>query len=319
MVLIAPVVARLLRLPNTWALWAAAPVVLLLFVRAITDGALQGVQAFVGFGVVQVTQSLLRLLFAVGLIWLGCQAAGAIAALPLAMMVVLVLATRFLRPYFQDYGQLAARPISWHYSSYTFLGLAAFAILANLDALFVKRFYSPLVAGNYAPVVTLAKVSLFVPLAMGIILLPKAVKRQAIGRDARPILLLALAGALAPGLFLTTFYFLFPGWLVKFIFTNAYADPGSILGLASLAATLNAGLNVWLNYALALERPAFIYILAGVLLGQALGMFLFGRDSLVHMTLVMVSAGMMGNLAGFLTNWCTVLSARAVRAEAIEP
>jgi hypothetical protein len=294
-------------------------VVLLLFVRAITDGGLQGMQAFAGFGLVQVTQSFLRLLFAAGLIRLGYQAVGAIAGLPLATAVVLVLALRWLRPYFQDHGQVVARPVSWHYSSYTLLGLAAFAVLANLDAPFVKHFFSPRIAGNYAPVVTLAKVSLFIPLAMGIILLPKAVQRQATGRDARPILLLALTGALAPGLALTTLYFLSPELWVRIIFTEAYANPGIVLGLASLAASLNAGLNIWLNYALALERPAFIYALVGVLLWQGLGMFLFGRESLVHMTLVMVSAGVMGNLAGFIANWYTVPAARAVRAEVVRP
>jgi O-antigen/teichoic acid export membrane protein len=253
------------------------------------------------------------------LIWLGCQAVGAIGALPLACAVALLLALWWLRPYFQRHGEVAARPISWHYSSYTLLGLAAFAMLTNLDALFVKHFFSPPIAGNYAPVVTLAKISLFLPLAMGIILLPKAVQRQATGRDARPILLLALTGALAPGLVLTVLYFLSPALWVKIIFTSAYANPGIILGLASLAASLNAGLNVWLNYALALERPAFIYALVGVLLWQGVGMFLFGRESLVHMTLVMVSAGVMGNLAGFVTNWYNVPARRAVRAEVVEP
>jgi O-antigen/teichoic acid export membrane protein len=319
MVLISPYLARLLRLPNSWPLWAAAPVVLLFFGLAVTAGVLQGMQAFAGFAVVQVTTSLLRLLFAAGLIALGCQAVGAIVALPLACTVSLVLALWWLRPYFQHHGEVVARPISWHYSSYTLLGLAVFAVLTNLDALFVKHFFSPRIAGNYAPVVTLAKVSLFLPLAMGIILLPKAVQRQATGRDARPILLLALTGALAPGLLLTIFYFLSPGLWVRIIFTAAYANPGLVLGLASLAASLNAGLNVWLNYALALERPAFIYALVGILLWQGLGMFLFGRESLVHMTLVMVSGGVMGNLAGFITNWYVVPTRRAVRVEVVGP
>jgi O-antigen/teichoic acid export membrane protein len=316
-ILISPFLARLLRLPNPWPLWAASPVVLLFFVRPVTDGALQGMQAFASFGVVQVTQSVLRLLFAAGLIWLGCQAVGAIAALPLAMAVVLVLALWWLRAYFQAPGKVVARPVSWHYSSYTLLGLAAFGVLANLDALFVKSFFSPRMAGNYGPVVTLAKVSLFLPLAMGIILLPKAAQRRAMGRDARPILLLALTGALVPGLVLTVFYFLFPGWLVRIIFTNAYANPGIVLGLASSAASLYAGLNIWLNYALSLERPAFIYALVGVLVWQGLGMFLFGRESLVHMTLVMVSAGVMGNLAGFITTWCLVRTTKTVGAEVV--
>jgi len=318
-VLISPFLARLLRLPNPWPLWAASPVVLLFFVRPVTDGALQGMQIFAGFGVIQVTQAVLRLLFAAGLIWLGCQAVGAIVALPLAGTVAVALALSRLRPYFQPRGEVVARPVSWHYSSYTLLGLAAFGVLANLDALFVKHFFSPRMAGNYGPVVTLARVSLFLPLAIGIILLPKAVQRRAMGRNARPILLLALTGALLPGLLLTILYFLFPGWLVRIIFTDAYANPGIVLALASLAASLYAGLNIWLNYALSLERPAFIYALVGVLVWQGVGMFLFGRESLVHMTLVMVSAGVTGNLAGFITNWYIVPAPRTVCGEAVEP
>ena len=319
MALISPFLAPLLRLPNPWPLWAASPMMLLFFVRPVTDGALQGMQVFAGLGVVQVTQSVLRLFFAAGLIWLGWQAVGAIVALPLACTVVLMLALWWLRPYFRARGELLARPVSWHYSSYTLLGLAAFGVLANLDALFVKHFFNPRMAGNYGPVVTLAKISLFLPLAIGIILLPKAVQRRALGRDARPILLLALTGALVPGLVLTIFYSLFPGWLVGVIFTAAYANPGIVLALASLAASLYAGLNIWLNYALSLERPAFIYALVGVLVWQGVGMFMFGRENLVHMTMVMVSAGVIGNLAGFITSWHIVPAPRAVREEVIGP
>jgi len=230
-----------------------------------------------------------------------------------------MLAVWWLRACFQIRGEVVARPVSWHYSSYTLLGLAAFGVLANLDALFVKHFFSPRMAGDYGPVVTLAKISLFLPMAMGIMLLPKAVQRQATGRASRPILLLALTGALVPGMALTIFYFLFPGWLVRMIFTDAYTNPGIVLALASLAASLYAGLNIWLNYALALERPGFVYALVGVLLWQGVGMFLFGRESLVHMTLVMVSSGVAGNLAGFITTWYIVPATKPVGAEIVGP
>jgi O-antigen/teichoic acid export membrane protein len=311
MALLSPVLARALRLPNAWPLWVASPVVLLFFVRTVTDGALQGLQKFAGFGVVQVVQSLLRLLFAAGLIWLGSQAAGAIVALPLAMAGVLLLALWFLRPFFKKSDEAVAQKVSWHYSSHTLMGLAAFAVLANMDALFVKHFFSPIVAGDYGPVVTLAKMSLFIPLAMGIVLLPKATRRRASGRDPRPILMLALAATLLPGFALTTVYFLYPGSLVRAIFTSAYSSPGIVLGLANLAATLYAGLNIWLNYALSLKRLSFIYILVGVLVWQGMGMYIFGRDSLVHMCLVMVSAGLAGNLAGLVTTWSSIVASEA--------
>jgi O-antigen/teichoic acid export membrane protein len=314
MVICSPMLAKTLRLPDAWPLWAASPVVLLFFVRTVTDGALQGLQDFAGFGVVQVIQSFLRLLFSAGLIWLGWKAAGAIIALPFAMAVILMLALWFLRSHFKDYGGVVPQRVSWTYSSHTLLGLTAFALLANMDALFVKHFFSPSIAGNYGPVVTLAKMSLFIPLAMGIVLFPKATKRRASGRDPRPILLLALAATLLPGFALTGAYFLFPGSVVHSIFTSAYTNPGIVLGVANLAASLYAGLNIWLNYALSLNRPSFVYMLVGILVWQALGMFYFGRDNLLHMTLVMVSAGIAGNVAGFATTWFPAATRKMVLA-----
>jgi O-antigen/teichoic acid export membrane protein len=315
LVIISPPLARSLRLPNSWPLWAASLMVLMLFLRESTYGALQGTQAFTGLGLAQVLQALLRLLFAAGLIMLGWRATGAILAQPLGCIVALALALWWLRPHFEDSSKIAAPPVSWSYSARTLLGLGVFGVLTNLDALFVKHFFSPQIAGDYGPVVTLAKVSLFLPWAIGIVLLPKVMKRQAEGRDARPILLLALMGALAPGLAVTTVYLLSPGMLVKTLFSGAYANPGLVLGLASLAATFYAGLYIWLNYALSIERPAFVYALIGVLAWQGLGMYLFGRDSLVHMTMVMVSASLIGNLAGFVTTWSPITKPRMVGAE----
>jgi O-antigen/teichoic acid export membrane protein len=308
---------RLLRLPNSWPLWAATPMILALFLRPITDGALQGMQAFGRMGLVHASQACLRLLFTAGLIWLGLRSVGAIFALPLACFAALVLARAWLRPEFRDAGEVVARSVSWHYSAHTLLGLAVFGMLVNLDALFVKRFFSPAIAGNYGPVVTLSKVCLFLPLAMGIIVLPKAKLRQATGRDARPVLLMALAGVLVPGVILAMICFLYPGALVRTVFGAAYANPSIILGLACLAAGLYAGLNIWLNYALSLERPAFIYALLGVLLLQGLCMFLFGRSDLVYMTFVMVMGGLLGNLAGFITTWSIVPVVKVARTETV--
>jgi O-antigen/teichoic acid export membrane protein len=316
--ILSPPLASLLHLPNAWPMWAACPAVLMFFVRCITDGGLQGTQSFTGFGLVQVTQSFLRLVLAALFIWLGYQSAGAIVALPLACALSLAVAFWFLRPYLRKRGSSVAHSVNWHYSAYTLLGLSAFAILTNLDAVFVKRFFSPHVAGNYAPVVTLAKISLFAPLALGIVMFPKVTQRQVAGRDPRPILMMALTATLIPGLALTLMFFSFPSQIVKLIFTGAYADPGAVLGLATLAATLYAGLNIWLNYALSLERPAFVFALAVVLVTQVTCMFAFCRQSLLAMTTTMVAGGVGGHIAGFVTAWSVTPKPARVTAGAIE-
>lgn len=299
---LSPATAAVLNHPDAWPLLAASLMVLALFTRETTYGALQGIQSFTSLGLVQVVQAALRLLLAAVLISAGWRAAGAVLAQPLACFVGVGLTLWWLRPYLRREGRTDDEPVSWRYSISTVAGLAVFGLITNLDALFVRRFQTPLVAGNYGPVVTLERISLFLPWAIGFVLFPKVTGRAATGRDPRPILLLSLGAALAPGLAMTALYFLVPGPLVKLVFTSAYADPGIVLGLAGLAATLYAGTHIWLNYALSLKRHSFVYLFAGVLVLQAGGMYAAGQ-SLVRMTMAMVAGGLLANLAGYLSTW----------------
>lgn len=298
MILAGPPLARFLRIDTPWPLWAASFALLLLFLRPVTDGTLQGVQHFFGLGFVQMLQSLLRLVFAVLLIGVGRQAAGAILALPLGSTIALVLAVFILRPYFRAPPPAAPpRPISWRYSTYTLIGLLAFALMVNIDPIIVRRFFGDAAAEAYGPVVTLGKMNLFIPLGIGLVLFPKATQRQAAGRDSRPVLLLALAATLLPGLVLTLLYWAFPREIVHIVFGEAYTDPGSLLALVGLATTLYAGVNIWLNYALSLERRIYVFLLAVIVIAEIAVMLLF-HARLEAIAITMIAAGLMGNLAG---------------------
>ncbi len=301
--LVSPPLAAVLQYPDAAPLWGACLMVFVVFARQTTYGSLQGLQFFTALGVVQVIRAAARILLAAGLLWAGWRAVGAILAQPLACLLGVGVALWLLGPYLRRRGGSDSGSISWRYSTSTVVGLLVFGILTNVDAMFVQRFQDPLVAGNYGPVVTLERVSLFLPWPIGFVLLPKVAQRQATGKDPRPILLLSLAVAMAPGLLLAPLYFLVPGPLVRIIFTSAYADPGIVLGLAGLAASLYAGVNIWLVYALALRRNAYVYLLAAVLTLQVAGMYALGRDNLIHMTMVMVTGGLLGHVVGYLSTW----------------
>jgi hypothetical protein len=103
MALLSPLLARFLHIPTPWPLWAASLALLLLFLRPVTDGALQGTQHFFGLGAVQVLQSLLRLLLRRGAAGVGatgrpgrsspCRWAAAVA-LALALVLLRRLLSR---------------------------------------------------------------------------------------------------------------------------------------------------------------------------------------------------------------------------------
>jgi len=299
----APVLSRALQFPTPLVLWAGSAAVPLLFVRAVTDGALQGTQQFFGFAGVQVAQSVLRLAFTAVFIAAGWKAAGAIFAIPVATAAAMLVAIWFLRPYFLTRSRAQTTPVSWHYSAYTLLGFLVFAAFTNTDALFVKSYFPPQVAGDYGPVVTLAKVNLFLPLALGVVLFPKAAQRYATDRDPRPILISALAATLGSGLALVAIEFLYPAPLVHTVFGAAYRSPGVLVGLAGLAATFFAGINIWINYALSTRCTTYLLALAALMVVQIAGMVIFGRSSLQTMLTVMIACGLMGNIAGAFTTW----------------
>lgn len=294
-------IARFLNIDSILPLYAASFAILMLFVRPVTDGTLQGIQQFIGLSSVQVTQSLLRLIFAIILILAGLQAFGALLALPLATTSALLLAVWFLRPYFQQAKiQVDVPAVSLRYSAFTLLGLLAYALLVNVDAIVVKRFFSDAVAGDYGTVVTLGKINLFATLGIGMVLFPKATQREAAGQDSRPVLALALGATLAVGLVLTVFYYFASDVIVTTIFSESYNDPGLVLPMVGAATTLYAAINIWLNYALSLNHHAFIITLAGLVLVLILGMFLF-HDSLEIIAGIMIIIGIAGNIAGALT------------------
>jgi len=296
-ILASPFVARLVNVDSTWALAAAGLTLLLFFVRPVTDGALQGIQNFWGLGGVAVLQSVLRFGLTVTLVWIGWDVAGAVLALPLAMGAALGLAVWLLRPYFRAPRAAEAQKVSLRYSALTLVGLFSFALLVYGDAILVNRLFVPDAAAQYTPINILARMNLFIPLAIGMVLFPKATQRHALGQDARPMLLLALAATLLPGLALTALYFLFPGQIVGLVFRGQYANPGTLLGWIGLATTLFAGVNIWLNYALSLRIRPYIFTLALIAIIQIAAFFLLA-ETVTAVVFIMIGAGVVGNLAG---------------------
>ena len=301
MLLLSPLIARFMKIESSWPLVAAGLALLMLFVRPVTDGTLQGIQNFLGLSSVQVLQSALRLLFAIILIQLGLEAFGAVLALPMATTTALLVAVWFLREFFnRPIKDIDVPGVSLRYSLFTLIGLGAYALLINLDPIVVKRFFSEAIAGDYGTVVTLGKINLFATLGIGMVLFPKATQRQAQGRDPRPVLALALSATVAVGLVLTLIYFLLSGPLVQAVFSGAYNDPGIVLGLVGIATTLYAAISIWLNYALSLQKHSFVVGLAVLVLLVIAAMFIY-HPSTTAVATIMIIAGVSGNLLGAAT------------------
>lgn len=304
--------AAFLKIQDPWTVVALAAGVWFMAVRPVVGGVLQGRQQFGWLGWMQLTQAGLRLPFAILLIRAGWGALGALLALPLASAGALLLGLGAVRDVWlrgtwmggmDRMNRMGRLPTGVaHYAAYTAAGLLGFALLVNMDVILARRFFDPTTAGLYGAAVILGRIVQFFPLAVIMIMFPKSAARQATERDPAGVLWPALlvVGLLCGGL--TLAYYTLAPWIAAVSVGPNYPLDGALLGTVGLGMTLMALVNVWLNYFLALERPAYVWLIGLALLAQTLLMLTFHAQP-IYLPLIIAGNGAWLTAAGAWLFW----------------
>lgn len=291
---IAPLLANFLQIEQRGTVFLVGLATLLMVVRPVVGGTLQGKQQFAALGAVQIVQAVLRLLVGVLLIWAGWGAFGAVLSLPIASFVTLIFGLWVLDGSVKHKTAISHQvnlPDMFRYSSYTAIGLIGYAILLNMDAILVRRFFDPVQAGNYSAAVTLGKVIQFLPVAIIMILFPKAAQRQAARQNSARLLVPAMLVVLLVSGGIALLYALFPEQIIQITVGDRYAVDGRLLGLVGVAMLLLSLANVWLNYFLSTDWTHYVYFVAIGVLIQA-GLMATFHTKLWHLPASMAANGL---------------------------
>ena len=298
-------VAKFLNIEQIGPVLALAVATMFMVVRPVVGGTLQGIQRFGALGSVQVIQAAARLILGVFLILLGWGAFGAVVALPVASALALIFGWFVLRralPAAKGTHHGVKIGDLFHYSSFAAIGLIGFALLINMDAILVRRFFDPDQAGNYSAAITLGKVIQFFPLAIIMLLFPKAAQRYDSHRDPAKVLAPAMAAVIIVCGGIALIYFLFGDAIVEFTLGAEYEVDGQLLGLVGLAMLLLSLSNVWLNYFLSTERTHFVYLIGLAIIFQGALMVAF-HEELWQLPAAMIVSGVWLTLAGAGIFW----------------
>jgi len=126
--------------------------------------------------------------------------------------------------------------------------LLAYAALTNIDAVLARSILSPEQAGAYAGAITMGKIVLFAPIAVGFLLLERTARAHAKGEDTERMLFLALGFVLATSGLVAVAYVVAPEFLVPLVVGSQYPETTKIVGIYGAAALANALLNLWIAY-----------------------------------------------------------------------
>ena len=250
-VITAPVVGPALALPAASvallgvALWLAAPL-------TFTGGLLQGLGHFGWFGWYFIVQAVARLAIGVLLVEAGAGVSGAFIGAVAALAVALLLSLIPLVPLFRA-ARGAVHEIELGAGETRFFLLAAvimlaYAALTNMDAIASRALLPAADAGAYAGAITMSKVVLFAPIAVGFILLERTARAQARGLDTDRPLFVALAFVLVTSGGLTIAYLVAPAFFTRVVVGAQYPLAAALIGPYAVAALLNALLSLWIAH-----------------------------------------------------------------------
>jgi O-antigen/teichoic acid export membrane protein len=126
--------------------------------------------------------------------------------------------------------------------------LLAYAALTNIDAVLAPALLRPAEAGTYAGAVTLGKIVLFAPIAVGFLLLERTARAHARGEPTERPLFFALGLVLATSGLAALAYIVAPAFFVGLIIGSQYPATVAVAPIYGIAALSNALLNLWISY-----------------------------------------------------------------------
>ncbi len=249
--LLSPLVATALALPPiSVALVGVALFLALVFTFVV--GLLQGLARFVWMGGALIAQAGSRLVIGVGLVLLGLGVDGAFTGATVAIAVSLVVAAfpvlGLMRAARRTTAVVQLGSAETRFFVLSAVVLLAYAALTNIDAVLARSLLTPDEAGAYAGAITMGKIVLFAPIAVGFILLERTASAHARGADTDRVLFIALGFVLATSGLVAAAYLAVPGVLVPIVVGSQYPETPRIVGLYGLAALANALLNLWIAY-----------------------------------------------------------------------
>lgn len=248
---LSPFIAAALELPLiSVALLGVTMFLALVFTFAL--GLLQGLARFVWMGTALIVQAGSRLAVGVALVLLGFGVDGAFTGASAAIAISLVIAAiplaALLRAAHRSDAPVALGTAESRFFALCAVVLLAYAALTNIDAVLARLLLSPSDSGAYAGAITLGKIVLFAPIAIGFILLERTARAHATGHDTDRPLFLALGFVLATSGLVAAAYVVAPEIIVPIVVGSQYPETAKIVGTYGVAALANALLNLWIAY-----------------------------------------------------------------------
>ncbi|HEX5418326.1 MAG TPA: oligosaccharide flippase family protein [Chloroflexota bacterium] len=264
----------------------------------VPRGVLLGIKRLRLAGVVNVAEVAVRLVCGLFLVILGLGVRGALVAYTVGNVVSFLLAMVVLWPLVRPSREPPSRAEITRgldgYATLLLIGNTCLMVVASLDQVAVKHFFSDQVAGNYAVAFLLGRVIALTTVSLGwVIFARSATLPENDPRRAR----IFFTGLLSIGGFasaLTAGYLVLPGLAIRLMGGSQYVFAENYVGLVGIEMTLFALIYIQSYYLMSMKRMLVVWPL-GLAVVCELVLVAGFHDTVQHMLLCLIAV-----LAGLL-------------------
>ncbi|HEY8806074.1 MAG TPA: hypothetical protein VIN70_00630 [Candidatus Limnocylindria bacterium] len=282
------------------ALFIAAPL-------TFAGGLLQGLGRFGWFGWYFIVQAIARLAIGVSLVALGFGVTGAFVGALGALVAGVGLSVLPLAPLFRasrtatHAAELGAAET--RFFLFASVIMLAYAALTNIDAIASRALLPAVEAGAYAGAITMAKIVLFAPIAVGFILLERTARAHAKGEDTDRALFAALGFVALTSGAVAAAYLVAPGFFTRIVVGDQYPLTPALIGPYAIAALLNALLSLWIAHFIGRGEMRFGLLLAAGVVAEVALIVIGSHDAATLVRIVLGVAVAMQAAAVVTYSW----------------
>jgi O-antigen/teichoic acid export membrane protein len=240
------------------------------FLPPITKGVMQGKKMFGSLGTNLMIEGVIKLGFAVGLVYIGWHIYGALTATILGFLFALVVSFFSLRKVFKAKERKAELGDIYNYTRPVFFVLLFLLVFYNIDIILAKMFFEADIAGTYAIASILGKIIFMGTAAISKVMFPLSSSNGNSKENKRKILFNSLGILSLCSIVALAVFFFFSKDLVLFYSGKTIVLSASILPILAIASIFISFANLILLYNLSIGKIKGYLLLAIPVLIEAL-------------------------------------------------
>ena len=252
------------------------------YVGIINTSLLQAKLAFTFSAISNIIGSSLKLMLGVILVFLGFNVIGGLFGYISAFLASFLLS--FIPLKFIFHKEFKIPHISnmqlLFYGVPAALSLFGLTSLINTDIILVKHFFTPQLAGTYAGLSIIGKVIYFFSAPIATVMFPLLVQKHERKEKYQNTFILAILLVIIPSIMLTTFYFLFPEFIITFFSKKEYLSVMPELGIFTIYISVYSLVSLLTYFFLSIKKTKIFLLIITTAFLQFVGISLYHKNFL---------------------------------------